>query len=293
MLSAASPSTTILHRSRGGEIARIGAEEVRQRYRVDPEQLPDSLLRGDPSDKLPGAAGVQPKRAAQLVQRYGALDGVLKAGLFQTEAEMLRYYRFDCDDRCQRRFVAMSVAVAGPRLAAMEGEQIATIPVLAGNGSTRPILLKNSNFRGDHNSEDRWQPRWKFPWGLSGATNLSAYEPLLALAVATTRGDNAFRAELGFSRHLNFRLFQQYRPFTALQIDPMNGREAPESGLRGRLRRKRISVRALRPADEWATPSGLAWRPGDRYDRQPYANLPLPVASELPGFPALVDALSS
>ena len=165
MLSAASPSTTILHRSRGGEIARIGAEEVRQRYRVDPEQLPDSLLRGDPSDKLPGAAGVQPKRAAQLVQRYGALDGVLKAGLFQTEAEMLRYYRFDRDDRCQRRFVAMSVAVAGPRLAAMEGEQIATIPVLAGNGSTRPILLKNSNFRGDHNSEDRWQPRWKFPWG--------------------------------------------------------------------------------------------------------------------------------
>ena len=25
------------------------------------------------------------------------------------------------------------------------------------------ILLKNSNFRVDHNSEDRWQPRWKFP----------------------------------------------------------------------------------------------------------------------------------
>ena len=72
------------------------------------------------------------------------------------------------------------------------------------------ILLKNSNFRGDHNSEDRWQPRWKFPWGLSGATDFSAYDPLLALAVASTRGDNAFRAEVGFSRRLNFRLFQQY-----------------------------------------------------------------------------------
>jgi hypothetical protein len=71
-------------------------------------------------------------------------------------------------------------------------------------------LLKNSNFRGDHNSEDRWQPRWKFPWGLSGATDLSAYDPLLALAVASACGDNAFRAEVGFSRHLNFRLFQQY-----------------------------------------------------------------------------------
>jgi hypothetical protein len=25
------------------------------------------------------------------------------------------------------------------------------------------ILLKNSNFGLDHNSEDRWQPQWKFP----------------------------------------------------------------------------------------------------------------------------------
>ena len=79
--------------------------------------------------------------------------------------------------------------------------------------------MKNSNFRGDHNSEDRWQPRWKFPWGLSGATDLSAYDPLLALAVASTRGDNAFRAEVGFSRHLNFRLFQQYRRKPAVPND--------------------------------------------------------------------------
>jgi DNA polymerase I len=56
--------------------------------------VPDFIaLRGDPSDKLPGAAGVGPKRAAQLLQRYGALDAVLKAGLFQTQAEMLRLYR--------------------------------------------------------------------------------------------------------------------------------------------------------------------------------------------------------
>jgi exodeoxyribonuclease III len=90
----ASPRTTILYPSRGGEIARIGPEEVRQRYGVDPKQVPDFIaLRGDPSDKLPGAAGVGPKRAAQLVQRYGALDGVLEAGLFQTQAKMLRVYR--------------------------------------------------------------------------------------------------------------------------------------------------------------------------------------------------------
>jgi DNA polymerase-1 len=90
----ASSRTTILYPSRGGDIARIGPEEVRQRYGVDPNQVPDFIaLRGDPSDKLPGAAGVGPKRAAQLVQRYGTLDGVLEVGLFQTQAKMLRLYR--------------------------------------------------------------------------------------------------------------------------------------------------------------------------------------------------------
>jgi DNA polymerase-1 len=90
----ASSRTTILYPSRGGEIARIGPEEVRQRYGVDPNQVPDFIARrGDPSDKLPGTAGVGPKRAAQLVRRYGTLDGVLEADLFQTQAEMLRLYR--------------------------------------------------------------------------------------------------------------------------------------------------------------------------------------------------------
>ena len=74
----ASPSTTILYPSRGGELARIGPEEVRQRYGIDPNQVPDFIaLRGDPSDKLPGAAGVGPKRAAELLRRYGTLEGSL------------------------------------------------------------------------------------------------------------------------------------------------------------------------------------------------------------------------
>ena len=90
----ASLRTTILYPSRGGELARVGPEEVRQRYGVDPNQVPDFIaLRGDPSDKLPGAAGVGPKRAAQLLRRYGTLEGVLDAGLFQTQAEMLSLYR--------------------------------------------------------------------------------------------------------------------------------------------------------------------------------------------------------
>jgi DNA polymerase-1 len=90
----ASQRTTILYPSRGGEIERIGPEEVRQRYGVDPQQVPDFIaLRGDPSDRLPGAAGVGAIRAAQLVRRYGSLSAMLEAGLFQTQAQALRLYR--------------------------------------------------------------------------------------------------------------------------------------------------------------------------------------------------------
>src|SRR5690606_35587411 len=63
----ASGKTTILHPVKAGEIARIGPAEVRQRYGVEPAQVPDFIaLRGDPSDKIPGARGVGPTTAASL-----------------------------------------------------------------------------------------------------------------------------------------------------------------------------------------------------------------------------------
>src|SRR5690606_2807174 len=50
----ASELTTILHPVKAGEIARIGPPEVRERYGVEPRQVPDFIaLRGDPSDKIP------------------------------------------------------------------------------------------------------------------------------------------------------------------------------------------------------------------------------------------------
>jgi DNA polymerase-1 len=56
--------------------------------------VPDFIaLRGDPSDKLPGAPGVGPKGAAQLLREYGTLERALKAGRFAPIAEDLRLYR--------------------------------------------------------------------------------------------------------------------------------------------------------------------------------------------------------
>jgi exodeoxyribonuclease III len=90
----ASDHTTILYPVRAGEMARIGPAEVRERYGVDPEQVPDFIaLRGDPSDKLPGARGVGPKGAADLLKRYSTLDSILAAGRFPTQAADLRLFR--------------------------------------------------------------------------------------------------------------------------------------------------------------------------------------------------------
>ena len=90
----ASPSTTIIHPLRAGEMARIGPREVRDRYGVDPGQVPDFIaLRGDPSDKLPGAKGIGPKGAAALLRKYRTLEAALAAGRFPAEADKLRLYR--------------------------------------------------------------------------------------------------------------------------------------------------------------------------------------------------------
>ena len=90
----ASEKTTILHPVRAGEMARIDPAEVHERYGVRPKQVPDFIaLRGDPSDKLPGARGVGPKKAADVLREYGSLEAALAAGRFAAEAEDLRLYR--------------------------------------------------------------------------------------------------------------------------------------------------------------------------------------------------------
>ena len=90
----ASPLTTILQPVRAGEMARIGPAEVRARYGVDPEQVADFIaLRGDPSDRLPGAKGVGAQSAAALLRKYGSLENALRAGRFAAQADELRLYR--------------------------------------------------------------------------------------------------------------------------------------------------------------------------------------------------------
>jgi 5'-3' exonuclease len=83
MFQCASANVTVLYVRTGGKGAEeIGPEEVRERYGVGPELVPDFIaLRGDPADGLPGAKGVGPKTAAELLRAHGSLEAILDSAI--------------------------------------------------------------------------------------------------------------------------------------------------------------------------------------------------------------------
>src|SRR5262249_12606685 len=91
----ASDRVTILQPVKGvSEITRVGPAEGRRRDGVEPAQVPDCIaLRGAPSDKIPGAPGVGPKKAADVLKQHGSLEQALADGCFPAIADELRLYR--------------------------------------------------------------------------------------------------------------------------------------------------------------------------------------------------------
>ncbi|MGE5280938.1 MAG: 5'-3' exonuclease [Chloroflexota bacterium] len=79
MYQCASERVTVLYVKTGTKGAEeVGPAEVEERYGIPPELVPDFIaLRGDPADGLPGAKGVGPKTAAELLRRHGSLEAVL------------------------------------------------------------------------------------------------------------------------------------------------------------------------------------------------------------------------
>jgi 5'-3' exonuclease len=80
LYGAVSDNVAVLELRKGGESGELGPAEVRERYGIEPQLVPDFIaLRGDPSDGLPGAPGIGAKTAAELLRRYGPLEDVLAA----------------------------------------------------------------------------------------------------------------------------------------------------------------------------------------------------------------------
>ncbi len=70
----------IMTTSRGITDTRVyDREGVIDRYGIPPELVPDFIgLKGDTSDNIPGVPGIGDKTAADLLQRFGSLEGVLE-----------------------------------------------------------------------------------------------------------------------------------------------------------------------------------------------------------------------
>lgn len=75
------PSVRVLYTARGlARLEVIGPDEVQAKYGIPAGAYADfALLRGDPSDGLPGVPGIGEKTAARLLNQYGDLDGLLAA----------------------------------------------------------------------------------------------------------------------------------------------------------------------------------------------------------------------
>lgn len=59
---------------------RFDAAAVEEKFGVKPSQITDFLgLAGDAVDNIPGVRGIGPKTAAQLLQKYGSIEGIYEA----------------------------------------------------------------------------------------------------------------------------------------------------------------------------------------------------------------------
>ncbi len=81
LLALADDRVTVLYTGRGiAKMQAFGPAEVQEKYGVPAAHYADfAVLRGDPSDGLPGVPGVGEKTAAALVSRFGAIEDILAA----------------------------------------------------------------------------------------------------------------------------------------------------------------------------------------------------------------------
>jgi 5'-3' exonuclease len=73
------PDIRLLYTVRGvSNLTEFDEAAVEGKYGVKPQQYAEfAILRGDPSDELPGVKGVGEKTALALMQAYGSIDAIL------------------------------------------------------------------------------------------------------------------------------------------------------------------------------------------------------------------------
>ena len=109
------PDVVVLYPSGKGELLVVDEAEIQRKYGIPGRAYADfAVLRGDPSDGLPGLPGVGEKKAAAMIKRHGSIEGVLWDGNITVE---------DAD------YIRRAMAVVMP---------VATIPLKRPDARVRP-----------------------------------------------------------------------------------------------------------------------------------------------------------
>ncbi|HYO61514.1 MAG TPA: 5'-3' exonuclease [Actinomycetota bacterium] len=93
------PKIVVLFPIRGvSNVAVVDEAYVEERYGIPGRAYRDfAVLRGDPSDGLPGVRGIGEKIAAALVKRYGGIDAILEAAEGESPSVPLAKVRREAD----------------------------------------------------------------------------------------------------------------------------------------------------------------------------------------------------
>jgi 5'-3' exonuclease len=103
---AAEKVSVVFLKQRSAGFDEVDPQEVHRRYGVVPSLVPDFIaLRGDPSDGLPGAPGIGPKTAAELLDRHGSLEAAI-AGADQERPRIAAALRDNADELMAFRDIA-------------------------------------------------------------------------------------------------------------------------------------------------------------------------------------------
>ena len=93
-----SPTVSVLYQRGARNESLFDPDAVKEKYGLTPEQIPDlKALQGDPSDNIPGVAGVGAKTATTLLQEYGTV-GELYEHLDDVTPERVRQRLIDGRD---------------------------------------------------------------------------------------------------------------------------------------------------------------------------------------------------
>ena len=100
------PDVKILYPKRGvSELAHVDESYITNKYGIPGRTYGDfALLRGDPSDGLPGVVGIGEKTASALIAKYGSISKVIEAAILGEPSSALAKVRGSLDylDRAAR-----------------------------------------------------------------------------------------------------------------------------------------------------------------------------------------------